>query len=434
MQQPTQEVDKVFEQLLQDLPAEIIEMAYEFKAFARSRKIKTVEELLRVVFLYSGLDKSLREVAGNLTLTSEEITDTAIAKRLEACRPWIKAVLPKMLKLETVKDISKEKRLLIIDGSQIQSPGAKCISYYLHICMDLISLEFVEIKITDKHTTESLYNFSLASTDIVIADRGYCHPAKMSETLKKGANLIVRISANNVPLYKNSGEKLNLVEELKSQPYQTIQSFEVTAKDASGKHQAKGWLHAYRLSEEQAAEARRKARKKSNRAGETPKESTLFLAGWVLVFSSLTPQEFSARVITDLYRIRWQIEIAIKRWKSLLDVGQLRAKENSPLAELWLYGKMLYALMLEKRARRKVGDTWSYLDSERSATWWRIWKTFKDEVEPLITKAAFWSQDSWQQCLNVLKERSRRRTLQRLSSSILQELNSLNSFSFLNAA
>lgn len=64
MQIPTKEVDKTFEEILQDLPVEIIEMAYEFKAFARSRKIKTVEELLRVVFLYSGLDKSLREVAG----------------------------------------------------------------------------------------------------------------------------------------------------------------------------------------------------------------------------------------------------------------------------------------------------------------------------------------------------------------------------------
>lgn len=68
MQQPTQGVDKVFEQLLQDLPAEIIEMAYEFKAFARSRKIKTVEELLRVVFLYSGLDKSLRAYSAKIIL------------------------------------------------------------------------------------------------------------------------------------------------------------------------------------------------------------------------------------------------------------------------------------------------------------------------------------------------------------------------------
>jgi hypothetical protein len=38
------------------------------------------------------------------------------------------------------------------------------------------------------------------------------------------------------------------------------------------------------------------------------------------------------------------VEIAIKRWKSVLDVGQLRAKEGRPLAEVWWLGKLLYAL------------------------------------------------------------------------------------------
>jgi hypothetical protein len=37
-------------------------MAREFKAFVRAKKVKTPEQLLRVVFLYCGLDKPLREV------------------------------------------------------------------------------------------------------------------------------------------------------------------------------------------------------------------------------------------------------------------------------------------------------------------------------------------------------------------------------------
>jgi hypothetical protein len=72
-------------------------MAREFKAFTRARKIKTPVQLLRVVLLYCGLDKSLREVAGHRTLLMERITDSSVAERLADCRPWVRAVLTTML-------------------------------------------------------------------------------------------------------------------------------------------------------------------------------------------------------------------------------------------------------------------------------------------------------------------------------------------------
>ena len=90
--------------------------------------------------------------------------------------------------------------------------------------------------------------------------------------------------------------------------------------------------------------------------------ASLFLAGWVLVFTTLAPTILTAQAIMALYRCRWQVELAIKRWKSLLDADAVRAKATGPLADVWLHGKLLYALMLERRMRRKVGDVWSYLD------------------------------------------------------------------------
>jgi hypothetical protein len=50
-----------------------------------------------------------------------------------------------------------------------------------------------------------------------------------------------------------------------------------------------------------------------------------------------------------------------------------RAKAHSPLAEVWLHGKLLYALMLERRMRCPLGDSWGRLDHERVGTWWRVW-------------------------------------------------------------
>jgi len=97
-----------------------------------------------------------------------------------------------------------------------------------------------------------------------------------------------------------------------------------------------------------------------------------------------------------------------------LDVDALRAKANSPLAEVWLHGKLLYVLMLERRMRRQLGDRWGRLDHARVGTWWRVWGMLKDETAPMITGALFWKEDAWAACLKVLAERPRRRKLQQL--------------------
>ena len=99
------------------------------------------------------------------------------------------------------------------------------------------------------------------------------------------------------------------------------------------------------------------------------------------------------------------MEIAIKRG-GVLDVDAC-AKANSPLAEVWLHGKLLYALMLEQRMRRQPGDSWGgWITSVRA--WWRVWGMLC-RAAPMITGALFWKEDAWAACLKVLMERPRRR-------------------------
>ena len=97
MSLPFGNVDTSFERFLQELPEDFRELAMEFKAFSRSRKIKTPEQLLQVVLGYCGIDQVLRETAGNFTLLEERISDTAIQNRLKACGPWVKALLSRMM-------------------------------------------------------------------------------------------------------------------------------------------------------------------------------------------------------------------------------------------------------------------------------------------------------------------------------------------------
>jgi hypothetical protein len=72
-------------------------MAKECGAFCRARQIKNVPHLFQTVLLYCGLDFSLRETSGVLTLLGTTISDQAVKDRLDGCWIWLSLVLQKML-------------------------------------------------------------------------------------------------------------------------------------------------------------------------------------------------------------------------------------------------------------------------------------------------------------------------------------------------
>ena len=49
MQLPLTDPDTLFEELLQDLPPTTMQMARDFKAFVRTKKVKAPEQLLRLI-------------------------------------------------------------------------------------------------------------------------------------------------------------------------------------------------------------------------------------------------------------------------------------------------------------------------------------------------------------------------------------------------
>jgi hypothetical protein len=409
-------VDTQFEALLQDLPVDLVASAREFRAFTRARKIKTPQELLRLVLLYCGLDQALRTVAGNLTVLGERLTDSSVKARLQACEPWVKALLP--LLLPPLPALPTGSRLSVIEGSSVTAPGADGTDYRLHLRLELVSLTFLEIVVTDAHTAESLQHFTLGTGDIALVDRGYCQPAALVETRQQGADWIVRWNSG-MPLWTLAGEAFDLAGTLQAvPPTQAVVTHAVQVGPATASTRVTAWLHAGRLPEAQANAARRRCRRRAQKSGKTLRAATLYLAGWVVVVTTLEVAVWPAETILALYRVRWQVELAIKRWKSLLDVGRLRAKAEGTLASLWLHGKLLYALLLERRCRRFGGDQWGYLDPPRQATWWRSWHLMTSWMVTVISSVTRWRESQWPACIEVLKERRRRRQLQTLPATV----------------
>ena len=410
---PPQQPDKAFEALLQKRPSDLEATAREFKAFARPRKIHSAQELMRLVLLFSGLDQSWREVAGTMTLLDTPVSDEAVRQRLKACQPWVKALLARLLPQPVRDDLPSELRVQVVDGSTVQGPGAQGIGYRVHVALDLVSLELSYVAVTDRKTGEKLGHYRLGEGDGALADRGYCHRQGIHEMLERNAHVVVRYNAHNLPWYDEAGEAVDMVAPLKRAEGRgqccLARRLNRPGEEGFG---YRVWVHARRLPPEQADAARRRCRRNAKR--HQPKQSTLYLAGWVLVLSTLPPEVLDTDTVLALYRVRWQVELTIKRWKSRLDLDQWRARQGSPLAELWLHGKLLYAQLLERRARAQVAPYWGDLDQPRPATWWRVWKMLKQPLDQIISAVALWHPQRWADCVQKLAERPRRRQLQRL--------------------
>jgi hypothetical protein len=417
----TPDPNNIFAELLQDLPSELSGLAREFKAFTRARKIKTPAQLFRAMLLFSGLDLTDREVATNLVLVDPTIgglSDEAVHQRLKACQPWLQALLPRLFGREKLPQLPSGLRLLVIDATSIAAPGQNRATHRLHVVMDLITLQLVEVKVTDYKTGETLKNFAFAAGDVVLSDRGYSKRSSVEAVLNDGGEIIVRYNAANFPLQDCAGEPLDVAAAVaKLEPGQTTTLAARFVDEQGAPRQV--WVHVYRLPAKAAQAARRRCRRAGQRARYTPRRATLFLAEFVLILTSLPPELLDTETVLALYRCRWQVELLIKKWKSLIDLDLLRARAESPLADVWLHGKLIYAYLLERRVRRSCPDDWSQLDQTRCATHWRLWKLMQKAVEPLITLPMCWKVEAWPAALKSLAERPRKRRLQTLPIKVV---------------
>jgi len=315
-------------------------------------------------------------------------------------------------------------RFIVIDGSTVQEPGATGTTYRLHIAIDLINLSLRQVEVTTDKTGENLDHYQLESGDVVLIDRGYNQPKTLVPFLDRGGEVVLRDNAHSMKLYDvdtddPAGQRMikvdweSRLQTLKGQPGY----FPVYL--CSGNQRIQVFVHALPLPPEQAEQARRQAKQRAQRKGRTASGKALYLSEWVLVLTSLPPELLDTETASALYRIRWQVELLIKRMKSLLQMDELRARKGSQLAELYLHGKLLYAAVTEKIMQRRFPTACRKMDAPRQLTDWRLWQTVADDLKAGIKGCFPPSLRFTEDCLKSLAERRRKRGLQALPAKVM---------------
>src|SRR5437763_1990870 len=99
--------------------------------------------------------------------------------------------------------------------------------------------------------------------------------------------------------------------------------------------------------QQEAAEATRSAlRRTAARKGKALDPRSLIAADFMILATSLPKNGYSARAVLAVYRLRWQIELAFKRLKSLLHIDRLPTWTERG-SRSWLYAHLILALLCD---------------------------------------------------------------------------------------
>src|SRR5260221_10650484 len=338
--------------LLAFLPAEYERLAVEYKlvnAQYPNAKIESASDLLRLLFVHAGADRALRQtVAVVAAAGGPSVAAVRLHLKMRAAAPYLAALIGRLC--GDAREGDPERwggyELVIIDGSTLCGPGAEAVDARLHAVLRVADLRPIDVKVTSAHEGETLRRFVWMPGQLVIADRGYSNASGIAKLVDDGADVLVRLNRGALPLHDANGA-VDVVQWLRNLEGHRAAERRVQIRMWDAQRHLRvidGRLVGFRLPAQQAAEARQRV---LHEHGAHASQETLEAAEYVVLFTTAPSDRLSAARAIQAYRLRWQIELQFKRWKSLCRFDRLPNYRDDTILS-WLSLKVLLGLLLDK--------------------------------------------------------------------------------------
>jgi len=213
----TVEVEKEWKDLLKRLPEsfDLEKTAYDSGALIRKRKVKSAEDLLRLIFGYSLAKLSLRSTAVWATsIKITDISDVGLLGRFKNSRTWLKNILSAILTERCKQNygLSIDQEVNFVDGTCVKTEGAEGNTYSIHSCFDLGGGQFSDFKVDDTTGKESFNHFTWEAGTIAVGDRAYAKAKQLLELVKNKVDFIVRLGIRSMSLQNLDGSTFSLID------------------------------------------------------------------------------------------------------------------------------------------------------------------------------------------------------------------------------
>ena len=329
--------------------AAIESSARQAKAFVRPRMIGNAVDLLRLILAYCLGPGGLRSTAAWASAVGlAELSNVALLQRLRRSGDWLGALVGRAL-ASGAPAAGRGRLIRLIEATAVPQAGLAARQqnglWRIHSAFDLPAERFGGFVLTDQHGGEQLDRIPVEKGEIRIADRAYLQPERIATTIAAGADVVVRSGWKSACWLDGEGNRLDLTALLRHHAEGGLIDRPIWLRRA--KHPALGLrLVAVRKSPPAAEAARRKARRQAQQGGHRVGQDTLAAADWVILVTSLTSEDFPAIHILALYRLRWRIELAFKRLKSLVGLAGPPGTDGR-CARAWVLAHLLMILLLE---------------------------------------------------------------------------------------
>jgi hypothetical protein len=346
--------------------------ARQTKAMVRRRGVRDAAALLRLVLAYGVSGFSLRTTAAWAGMAGiAELCDVSLMDRIRNASDWLDLLWQALLTQQTQAAVLPGLNLAVrlIDATCVSAPKSSGTDYRLHLDYRPQEGRFGAACLTDGRQAEGFHHFMPRPGELLVGDRAYAKAKDIAYVLAAGAHLLVRIGWRSLVLLDPQGNPLNLLQKLKSLPKDRISTLPVQVAASAKKRTAVGAarLIVVPLPPDVAAKSRRKATAKAKHQGRTILPEGAIAANWIILLTTLDTESISPDQLVALYRLRWQIELAFKRLKSILHLDRLPAKDPK-LARAWVAANLLAALLID-RLYPKLADEVPEKQRDRMPVW-----------------------------------------------------------------
>jgi len=339
------------------------EMARSTGALRRARDIPDAESLLRLLLMHVVNGYSLAETAARASQLGMELSAVALFKRLRASEEWLRWLAEQQRGRQPLAVESQGRPVRLVDATTVSEPGSTGTDWRVHYVVNLANLQCDFFELTDVKGGETLRRIPVRPGDIMLGDRIYATPVGVAHVKAGQADILVRLNRHSLPVFDAEGNVLNVLRLFRKMKLGQIRQWGTQIRHPSG-----GWVTGRLIALKRSAEATRLARRRleinASKKQKKVSPESWEAAQYFFVWTTLT-NSFPAPVVLELYRLRWQIELAFKRMKSIMGLGHLPKKDPAS-ARAWLHGKIFASLLAERmvEAADKFSP-WGYrLDSE----------------------------------------------------------------------
>ncbi len=343
--------------------------AREGGAFRRARYIKDPATLLRVMLFHAVNDSGLRQPVALLRAAGvASLSQVALLKRLRTAPVWLAGLAAGMCeKLREGPRPQGAMRLRLLDSTTVQGPASRGIQWRLHYALDLANLRCDWQELTGVDGAERLERLPVRKGDVILADRYFLTASGMAHLSAADAHAVIRLRWKHPRMVDSKGRICRALDLAKRLRVGKTGDWAVYLPLPDG-HRIAGRIVALRLPTPLAKRAQRRAQRVASKKQYRLDQRTLDAAQYVFLFTSLPSDRLSAVDVLELYRYRWQIELAFKWLKQLLKIGRLPHKDPQAAAG-WIQAKLVVALLLETLFRSaRIFSPWGYDIATRQET------------------------------------------------------------------